>query len=56
MSRKNKVTEEIRKELMGMQDSKYADFQVKLIPGKDRESVIGVRTPQLRKLAKSLVK
>ena len=56
MSRKNKVTEEIRKELMGMQDSKYGDFQVKLIPGKDRSCIIGVRTPQLRKYAKSLVK
>ena len=50
------ITDEIRKELMGMQDSKYRDFQVKLIPGKDIDHVIGVRTPELRKYAKDIVK
>ena len=56
MPRKNKMTDEIRKELKEMQDSKYGDFQVKLIPGKDRDCIIGVRTPDLRKYAKRLVK
>ena len=39
-----------------MQDSKYRDFQAKLIPSADPDSVIGVRTPGLRKYAKTLVK
>ena len=50
------MTDDIRKELFGMQDSKYRDFQAKLIPSADPDSVIGVRTPGLRKYAKTLVK
>ena len=46
----------IEKSLFGMQDKKYRDFQKKLIPGVDEDSVIGVRTPDLRKYAKNLVK
>ena len=44
------------KELHELQDEKYREFQSKLIPGIDSETMIGVRTPELRKLAKSLVK
>lgn len=47
---------EIREELFRMQDKKYRDFQKKLIPTVDPESVIGVRTPALRKYAKQLIK
>ena len=47
---------EIREELYRMQDKKYRDFQKKLIPTVDPESVIGVRTPALRKYAKQLIK
>ena len=47
---------EIREELYRMQDKKYRDFQKKLIPTVDPESVIGVRTPFLRKYAKQLIK
>ena len=50
------LTEEIRKELFGLQDSKYRDFQSKLIPNIGPETMIGVRTPQLRKLAADLGK
>lgn len=50
------LTEEIRKQLFSMQDLKYRDFQSKLIPTVDYKTVIGVRTPQLRKYAKQLVK
>ena len=46
----------IREELFALQDKKYRDFQAKLIPTVDPETVIGVRTPQLRKLAKRLYK
>jgi len=50
------IAEEIYKELTAKQDVKYRDFQVKLIPTVPAESVIGVRTPELKKYAKSLVK
>ena len=50
------ITEEIRKELFGLQDEKYRDFQSKLTPTVKKESFIGVRTPDLRKYAKSLGK
>ena len=46
----------IREELFALQDKKYRDFQAKLIPTVDPETVIGVRTPQMRKLAKRLYK
>ena len=50
------ITEEIRRSLFDLQDIKYRDFQAKLIPGKDTETMIGVRTPELRKLAKQMLK
>lgn len=50
------ITEEIRQSLFDLQDIKYRDFQAKLIPGKDTEMMIGVRTPELRKLAKQMLK
>ena len=50
------MIEEIRKQLFLMQDEAYRDFQSKLIPTVEYEKVIGVRTPQLRKYAKQLVK
>ena len=50
------MTDEIRTQLFEMQDIKYRDFQSKLIPTVDKENVIGVRTPLLRKYAKKLVK
>ncbi|MBR3635260.1 MAG: DNA alkylation repair protein [Lachnospiraceae bacterium] len=50
------INEEIRDELFRLQDTKYRDFQVKLIPGKTVDDMIGVRTPDLRKYAKQLAK
>ena len=50
------VGEEIRAELFRRQDLKYRDFQVKIIPTLDVGSVVGVRTPELRKYAKGLAK
>ena len=50
------ITEEIRERLFSLQDTAYRDFQGKLIPGMDAEKEIGVRTPELRKLAKELAK
>ena len=47
---------EIRVELFKMQDMDYRDFNSKLIPTVDKESMIGIRTPDLRKYAKQLGK
>ena len=46
----------IIKELYKMQDEKYRDIQVKIIPNIDSNSIIGVRTPELRSFAKKLIK
>lgn len=47
---------EIRQALFRMQDTKYRDFQAKLLPTVNPQSIIGVRTPQLRTFAKTLYK
>ena len=46
----------IQKELFKLQDKKYKKFQEKLIPTRDPDTIIGVRTPELRKYAKELFK
>ena len=46
----------IKEELLALQDISYADFQAKLIPNIPRDLFIGVRVPELRKLAKKIVK
>lgn len=48
--------DEIRNELFRNQDEKYRDFQAKLLPILDPQTVIGVRTPILRGFAKTLYK
>ncbi len=47
---------DIQKELFKLQDLKYRDFHAKLVPNLDKERIIGVRTPQLRALAKAFSK
>lgn len=44
----------IQKELISMGEEKYRDFSSKLMPTVCKERVIGIRTPILRKYAKSL--
>ena len=39
-----------------LQDLKYRDMQIKIIPTVEPEAVIGVRTPELRAMAKELLK
>lgn len=48
------LIDDIRKELFELQDQKYRDFQGKLIPTVAIDTVIGVRTPELRRYAKQL--
>lgn len=48
------MSEELIKRLFSLKDEGYAQFHRKLIPTVDPETVIGVRTPELRKLAKQI--
>ncbi|MCR5291411.1 MAG: DNA alkylation repair protein [Eubacterium sp.] len=50
------IRDEILSVLYKKQDLKYRDFQGKLIPPKTVDDMIGVRTPELRKYAKELLK
>ena len=51
-----KTIEDIRRKLFSLQDGKYRQFQAKLMPTVDSEKMIGVRTPELRRYAKQLIK
>lgn len=48
------MRDEVIKKLISLQDTKYRDFHSKLCPGS--ENIIGVRTPELRKLAKEIAR
>ena len=50
------IINEIQKALFAKQDLKYKEFQSKLIPTIDADTVIGVRTPDLRAIAKDFAK
>lgn len=50
------ITDEIRKELKKLQDNGYREMQVTIIPTLEADSIIGVRTPALRQLAKEFAK
>ena len=45
---------EIRDRLFSLQDAKYRELQIKILPNLEPESIIGVRTPELRQMAKEL--
>lgn len=46
----------IQKELFALQDKEYMKFLSKLTPNVSEDTIIGVRIPEIRKLAKKLVK
>ena len=46
----------LHKELFALQDKGYRDFTAKLTPSIDKEKIIGVRVPVLRKFAKEFYK
>ena len=50
------IIDEIKSELFQLQDESYRDFQSKLLPTIDPDTIIGVRTPPLRQYAKQLIK
>lgn len=47
---------ELQNQLFAMRDLQYRDFQAKLMPTIDKTTIIGIRTPQLRKFAKEFAK
>lgn len=47
---------EIQTRLFEMQDLGYKEFHLKLMPGVEADSVIGIRTPMLRAFAKEVFK
>ncbi len=47
---------DIRASIFALADEKFRDFNAKLIPNIDKSRVIGVKTPELRSLAKELIK
>lgn len=49
------ITERIREELFSLRDEKYRDFQGSLIPTVDNSIIIGVRTPDLKKMASKYI-
>ncbi len=50
------IVQVLREKLFELEDKDYAEFQRKLIPNVAPETIIGVRTPELRKLAKEAAK
>ena len=50
------IVQVLREKLLELEDKDYAEFQRKLIPNVAPETIIGVRTPELRKLAKEAAK
>lgn len=44
----------LQERLFALRDEEYRDFNARLVPNRDKAAFIGVRTPQLRALAKSM--
>ena len=47
---------DLYRKLYDLQDLKYRDMQIKIIPTVEPESVIGVRPPELKSIAKDILK
>ena len=52
----NRAENYVKQKLFEMQDLSYRDFHSRLMPTVEKELVIGVRTPKLRKFAKEFSK
>lgn len=47
---------ELQQRLFELQDLKYREFHSRLMPGVDKDKIIGIRTPVLKKFAKEYMK
>ena len=54
LTRKEIIMNTIEKRLFKLQDKKYREMQVRIIPNIDSNRIIGVRTPELKNIAKEL--
>ena len=45
------ITEKIREELYSLRDGKYREMQIRILPTVKPESILGVWTPELRRMA-----
>ena len=52
----DKIEDKIKDKLLDYQDLEYREFQAKLTPSIKIESVIGVRNPDVKKIAKEVIK
>lgn len=52
----SEAVKNVQKELFLLQDLEYRDFHGRLMPTVDKEKIIGVRTPALRKFANAFAK
>ena len=48
LTRKEIIMNTIEKRLFKLQDKKYREMQVRIIPNIDSNRIIGVRTPELK--------
>lgn len=44
----------VREELLKYKNDEYRDFQSKLVPNIPKESILGIKTPEMRKVAKEM--
>ena len=42
--------------LLKVKDDKYKEFQAKLVPNIDEDTILGVKTPEMRNIAKEIFK
>ena len=50
------IIEDIRTQLFALQDKNYREFHARLMPNIEKECIIGIRVPVLRKYAKELAR
>lgn len=50
------IEQNVQNQLLALQDLQYRNFHCKLMPTVDPETVIGIRTPALRKFARAFAK
>ncbi len=53
---KDNVTKSVQRKLFELQDVEYQDFHARLMPTVEKEKIIGIRIPVLRKFAKEYAK
>ena len=52
----NDIEKYVQSQLFSMQDLKYKEFHSKLMPTVEKDTIIGVRTPELRRFSKEFSK